>query len=287
VALVAPAARLRGADIDLQDKGVALLESWGLRVRVLMPGRGHFYLAGTDAERVGGLHDALSDDAIRAIFCLRGGYGSLRLLNLLDPALTVREKLLIGYSDITALHYGVARLWPCVQLIHGPNLATRQLLGNGADAQLTRDALHRAVFLEDSPVVESVAYVHDGQGQGPVIGGCLTMIAGLLGGPNLPSARDRVVFLEDTGEAPYRIDRMLTQLLNAEFFDGARGVVFGSMPKCEDGINSLGAVIDDVLGKLDIPLAVGLRSGHGEVNISVRIGAHATLNAQSCVVEVG
>jgi muramoyltetrapeptide carboxypeptidase LdcA involved in peptidoglycan recycling len=165
VALVAPAARLKGGDIGLQDKGVALLESWGLRVRVLLPSHGHLYLA----------------------------------------------------------------------------VPTRN--------RRARSSRQRTLFLEQSPVVEPVAYVHDGHGQGPLIGGCLTMIAGLLGSPYLPSAMDRVVSL--------------------------------------DGINSLGAVIEDVLGSLDIPLAIGLRSGHGDVNISIRIGAPTTLDAQSGVVEVG
>jgi muramoyltetrapeptide carboxypeptidase len=286
VALVAPAARLRGRDEGLHAQGVALLESWGLRVRVLVPSRGHFYLAGTDQERVAGIHEALGDDAIRALFCLRGGYGSPRLLPLLDPNLRVADKLLVGYSDITALHGAVARLWPSMQLIYGPNLATHQLLAAGSDADLTRESLHRVLFSDPSPTIEPVDYVHEGQGRGPLVGGCLTMVAGLLGGPSLPAAAGRVVLLEDTGESPYRVDRMLTQLRNAEFFAGAEGVVFGRMPKCEDGINSLGAVIEDVLGPLGIPIAIGFRTGHGDVNLSVRLGAETTLDSASGVVSV-
>lgn len=267
--VIAPATQLRGADATLLDEAVALLESWGLHVTVRVERSHHFYLAGADEARAAHLAAALTDPHTRAIFCTRGGYGSPRLLARLDPGLSPGAKLLVGYSDVTALHLAAACPWPRVRPIHGPNLATRELLGPGPGRERNRLSLHRALFDPAYAVDEAVEFLVPGRAEGPLVGGCLSLVTSMLGTPFALRTRDAVLFLEDVGEAPYRIDRMLTQLRLAGAFDGVRGVVFGAMHDCKDAYNDLRDVIRDALGGLAVPVAFGLPSGHVPVNLAL------------------
>ena len=283
VSVIAPASQCRSADRDLLAAGVALLERWRLRVRVRVDESYHFYLAGPDAVRAGHLLDALDDEETRAIFCMRGGYGSLRLLSALAGAPAPTPRLLVGFSDITALHLACARHWPGVQAVHGPNLATRQLLGEGAACEANRRALYTALFEPHRPVSAPIRNLWPGRATGPLVGGCLSLIASCLGTPFALEARGAVLFLEDVDEAPYRIDRMLTQARLAGLFDGVAGIVFGDMQGCQDAHNDLWAVIGDALQGLDLPIGIGLPSGHGPENLSLRLGEMAELDADSGV----
>lgn len=286
VALIAPASQLRGADVGLHHRAVDLLKSWGLRVRDLVPNTSAFYLAGSDQQRAEAVNKALTDDRIRAVFCLRGGYGSPRILRLLDQRLDVPNKLLVGYSDMTALQMAVQTRWPNIELVYGPNVATKQLLDRGSDARQTRSALHRTLFEPPAPRSHHLTFVCSGSAGGALTGGCLTMVSGLVGTGFLPDPRGKIVLLEDTSEPPYRIDRMLTQLLNAGFFAGVRGVVFGRMPRCEDGMNDLAAVVADLLEPLGIPIALGLPTGHGDLNLALRLEHDASMNSSEATVTV-
>jgi len=276
--IIAPAAQLRGADAGLLDAAVSLLESWGLRVTVRVERSHHFYLAGTDAARADHLVAALTDPDTNAIFCTRGGYGSPRLLAHLAPDLSPGPKVLVGYSDITALHLAAARLWPQVSLVHGPNLATREILGTGPACERNRLSLRRALFDPAYVVDETVEFLVPGSAEGSLVGGCLSLVTSMLGTRFALSTEDVILFLEDVGEAPYRIDRMLTQLRNAGAFAGVRGVVFGAMRDCKDAYNDVRDVIRDVLSGYTFPIAFGLESGHSETNLSLRLGAHAQLD---------
>ena len=265
------------------DAGVALLERWQLRVRVRVDEAYHFYLAGPDQVRAGHLLEALADGETRAIFCMRGGYGSMRLLPALAHAPAPTPRLLVGFSDITALHLACARLWPELRAIHGPNLATRQLLGEGAACEMNRRALHAALFDPHHSMSTPIRALRRGCASGPLVGGCLSLLASCLGTPYAPEARGAVLFLEDVDEAPYRIDRMLTQARLAGLFDGVAGIVFGDMQGCRDVHNDLWAVIDDALQGLDVPIGSGLPCGHGPENLSLRLGEMAELDADGGV----
>lgn len=280
VAVIGPASQLRGADRDLLPAAISLLESWGLRPRLRLAAESHMYLAGTDKIRAEHLLAGLTDDATRAIFCLRGGYGSMRLLPYLSADLRPTPKLLVGYSDVTALHAAIGNLWPHLELIHGPNVATRQLLGASSGSKLTRQSLRDALFLEDRGLTEKVEFLRPGMASGPLVGGCLSMLVSLLGTRYEPDTEGTILFLEDSGEAPYRIDRMLTQLKLARKLEGVRGVIFGVMHNCRDSYNDLRDVMKEVLEGADYPIAMGLRSGHGEVNLSLRLRATAELNSE-------
>jgi len=283
VAILLPAAQLPEAEVGLLAEAACLLESWGLRVKMCAERTNHFYLAGTDAARAAHLHAALADPAIRAIFGARGGYGSMRLLPHLDPNLDPNldpgEKFLVGFSDITALHLVAAKLWPRVRALHGPNIASRHFLGDQPEAERNRAVLRQALFDPDYRVEAPAAFLREGKASGPLIGGCLSLVAAMLGSKFVPDTKESILFLEDVREAPYRIDRMLVQLRNAGLFSGTAGVVFGEMHECQDGINDLREIIRDVLAAFSFPIAFGLPAGHGPTNIALPLGAHAVLDS--------
>lgn len=279
VAIIAPAARPAPEDANLLEAAVTLLEAWGLSVQVRTGEACHFYLAGSDEERAAHLHAALADPGIRAIFCARGGYGCTRLFTHLDPGLRPGQKFLVGYSDITALHLAAKHLWPQVASIHGPNIATRQFLMSTAAAGQNRDALHRALFDPEYEVDAPVEFLRPGRASGPLAGGCLSLLAGALGSRFAPATDGAILLLEDVGEKPYRIDRMLVQLRNAGMFSTVRGVVFGVMHECSDDANDLRAIIRDVLAGTTFPIAFGLGAGHGETNIALSLGLPTSLDA--------
>ena len=281
VAVVAPAAQIPRTERELVGRGITLLESWGLRVDLRIEQGNRFYLAGDDSVRAAHLNAVLADDGIVAIFCMRGGYGSARILRLLDPTISSAPKFIVGYSDITTLHLGLPRMWPQIVPVHGPNLATPQLLGDGESSEANRRALHAALFSETWRFTSSAPFLRTGRARGPLIGGCLSLVVGTLGTPFAPRTEGRVLFLEDSGEAPYRIDRMLTHLRNAGVLESVAGIAFGSLRGCVDPYNNVNDVIRDLFSDLNIPVVVGLPCGHGETNLALRFGANVEMNSDT------
>ena len=284
VAIVAPASQLRGDERHFVERAADVLVSWGLRPEILVESTHHFYLAGRDEPRAGHLQRALSDPETKAIFCTRGGYGSPRLLRLLVAPDTRCEKFLVGYSDITALHMCMARLCPDLVRIHGPNVATKQFLDDGADAHFNRNSLRALLFGEAVPPHQTLKFIKAGVSTGRLEGGCLSMIVNTIGTRFAPSTAGSILFLEDVGEPPYKVDRMLTHLSNAGLFDRVAGVVLGAMHKCEDPYNPLEEVVADVFRTFSFPVAMGLQSGHGPRNQCLRLGDTACLDSRdSCI----
>lgn len=277
VALVAPAGQVRTVDRPLLDAAVALLEGWGLRVRLGVETDHHFYLAGEDRKRAAHLVSALSDPDVRAVFCTRGGYGSARLWPALRNAGIASPRLLVGFSDITSLHLIAQRRWPGIECVHGPNLATAQL--HGDHAIVNRDALHRALF-DWQPETVTLQTVVSGRARGPLVGGCLSLVAAAMGTPYQLDTDNSVVLLEDTGEAPYRIDRMLVHLCNGGVFDNAAGVVLGTMPGCVDPYNDLLEIVSELMTPLGLPVLAGLATGHGDRNRAVRLNRFVELDGE-------
>jgi len=280
VSIIAPASQFRGADRHLLDAGVEILRSWNLDPIVRVDAGHHFYLAGSDEIRAGHLRDSLMAPDEKAIFCTRGGYGVPRLLQRLQ-GLVPPPKIIVGYSDITALHLAASRLWPQLELVHGPNIATQQLLGSEPECEVNRQALHRALFVGDRYHQSAIEFLRPGRTSGPLVGGCLSLVASSIGTPFSPLIDNAILFLEDSGEPPYRIDRMVTQLRNAGIFDSVAGVVFGRMHKCSDPYNDLRAVISDLFREAPFPVAFGVSSGHGPLNRSIRLGGMAQLDSDA------
>lgn len=272
VAIVSPASQMRGADVDLIGQAIDVLRSWSLQVDDLTCPDHHFYLAGRDEDRYASLKEALRDPGIRAVFCTRGGYGTARLYRFFEPSLSdIPGKYVVGYSDLSALHLAMASNSSVVR-VHGPNVATSQFLSQSEAGVRNRESLRSFLFSDQWRLAAPVRAIREGVAEGTLEGGCLSLLVSALGSRFAPSASGSIAFIEDTGEPPYKIDRMLVQLKNAGYFHGVQGIVFGQMKKCTDPHNDLIEVIKDVLRDFQGPIGFGLPSGHGELNLSIPLG---------------
>lgn len=258
--------------------GVSLLRAAGFEVYQrddLLARDG--YLAGDDARRVSELMELVNDPNIDGIICARGGYGCDRILPMLDAAAFRRAaKPLVGYSDVTAL-----LLWQhrCAGLMgfHGP------MLDHGAD--LDRAALdHLIQQLTGEGALPSTLRgqaLVGGQATGRIIGGSLTLLAASIGSPWELDTRGAILLIEDVGERPYRIDRMLQQLRAAGKFEKLAAVGVGSFESCLDERcpqPDVDTVIENALRPLGIPIVCGLPFGHTKPNFAWPVGGRATID---------
>jgi muramoyltetrapeptide carboxypeptidase len=231
------------------------------------------YLAGPDAVRAEALRTALFDPEMRAVLCARGGSGAGRLLPLLNVASTP-TKLLVGFSDVTALH---AALQSDGRVsVHGP--VVTQLADQPQDAvdrlfQLLEGGLPPPL-VGGTPLVEGVA-------EGPLLGGNLAVLTSLVGTSFLPDTRGAVLLLEDDGEQPYRLDRLWTHLRNAGILAGLAGIALGDFTNCERPGASWAArdVLRTLAEETGLPCAVGFSVGHGPVNLALSLGTRVRLDA--------
>ena len=238
------------------------------------------YLAGDDARRAGELCDALGDPLVKGVIAARGGYGSLRLLPRLWPA-PLRDgsppghsKLLVGFSDITALHCALQAMGQVS--VHGPSvnqLATQPHAVVERFFALLEDAAAPAAGIAGTPLVGGVA-------EGPLIGGNLSLLTRLLGTPWLPRLDGAILLLEDVTEAPYRLDRMWTHLRLAGVLDRVRGLALGEFTECEDPGAAFSSqdVLWGLAAETGLPCVAGLPIGHGAVNVPVALGTRVRLD---------
>ena len=262
----------------------ALYARFGYRCRVY-PGclQRSGYLAGDDGVRLADLHAALADDEVAALHAVRGGYGCMRLLDRVDTTLLRRRpKLLIGYSDITALH----ALWARHGLptLHAPMAASDLLLpGQDPSRIADRDALfallQRGLRAGEvlAPTLQTVELHVGGRAEGRLIGGNLSLVAALLGTPWAWDAQDALLFLEDVNEEAYRVDRLLTQLRLAGVLQAAAGFVIGSFTESDAPTG----LLQQTLAPLGKPLLAGWPSGHGTPNRPLPMGLRAVLDADA------
>jgi muramoyltetrapeptide carboxypeptidase len=275
VRVIAPASPF---DPELLERGLAVLrERLGLlpRHRADLGARLR-YLAGDDARRLDEWREAVADPEARAIFCARGGYGTMRLLPSIDPAsLVAAPKLLVGFSDVTALHAVLNRAG--LATVHGPVLT--QLGRAPAEA-----VAHLAAVLTGGPRPDGAgltgsATLRPGRAVGPVLGGSLSLLAHLCGTPFLPSFAGAILLLEDVDERPYRLDRYLTQLGLSGALRGVAAVALGQFTSCDaQGVAGADVVREWAVG-LGVPAIDGLPVGHEDSNHAVPLGATATLLA--------
>jgi muramoyltetrapeptide carboxypeptidase len=251
----------------------------------------HGYLAGKDEDRASDVNKMFADKSIDAIYCLRGGYGSPRMLPYLDfSTIAKNPKVLVGYSDVTALLNAIYARTGIVTF-HGP-------IANQTFSEYTVKNFKNVLFepnhnieLATPPLFEAVegqaekdnrlTTVTPGTATGRLIGGNLSLLVKLVGTPYEPDYTDKILFLEDVEEAPYRMDGMLTHLLIAGRLEKLAGIAFGKCTDCEaKGASlSLEQVINDRLGGLNIPVLKGLMIGHIEDMATIPIGVLATLDA--------
>jgi muramoyltetrapeptide carboxypeptidase len=287
VGVVAPASSWEGRSELL--RGIAGLEAWGLRVKLgEHVNDRHGYMAGRDDDRAADLHAMVADDAVRAVVCLRGGYGMPRLIPLLDEAVfAANPKAICGFSDLTTLHLAAGQ-WGNVISFYSNGAS-----GVGAPevTEFSKQSLHRALFSDepygpvgpdpDDPWVRSVV---GGRVTARLAGGCVGLLTAAIGTRLQPDFRGRIVCLEEIELEGYALDGMLTHLRNAGLLDGAAGIVVGDVTtKWSGGIAELSAedIVEEVLGPLGVPLVFGLPIGHGKHHATVPLGALATLDADA------
>jgi muramoyltetrapeptide carboxypeptidase len=245
------------------------------------------YLAGNDWDRAHELEAAIADPETSMILAVRGGYGVARMLPHIDlTGLARRPKIVCGYSDLTALHAAIQHRTGLVSF-HGPNLVNG-LGGDAAETAVEVAGLMALVTGEGgegwslcpASAAAALRCVSPGSAEGPLVGGNLSVLAAMVGTPDEPAYDGAILFLEDTGEAPYRIDRMLTQLLSGGRLDRVAGIVLGyfSDPG-ETGRPDAGEVLAERLAPLGTPLLAGFPAGHEHPNLPLPMGAIVRLDA--------
>jgi muramoyltetrapeptide carboxypeptidase len=241
------------------------------------------YFAGTVEERLSDLHRAFSDPDVAAIICARGGYGSNYLLPSLDlDLIRARPKPFFAYSDHTAIQTWIHEQTGLVSF-HGPMCAADFSVQDGVHLDSFRAALTGGT-LHAGPE-QGMRVLRPGRARGTLYGGCLSILTASLGTPYAPHTEGKLLFLEDIGAKPYQIDRMLRHLILAGKLEGVRGFVFGEMLDCASpgaGPDLLDRVILHVLADYDVPIAIGLRSGHvSRGNVTLPFGIEAELDLVS------
>lgn len=290
VALVAPGSPIKPEKFDNALRNV---EALGLEPlysdRVYLK---HGYLAGTDEERIRDLHTYFADDSVKAIWALRGGYGCTRLLPYLDYSLIKKNpKIVLGYSDITALLLAIHAKTGMVGF-HGP-VASSSILPSYNLSQLKSLLFEGGTPNKTIPFQpqsdaksEDVAYViYPGKAHGKLIGGNLSLLVNLPNTPFAPSYKNKIVFIEDVGEKPYRIDRMLTYLMAATDLAEASGIILGVFADCEPDVDdaslTLKETLMDRLAPLKIPCFYGATFGHVTDICTFPIGISAAFDTDS------
>jgi muramoyltetrapeptide carboxypeptidase len=273
IGVVAPASPF---DREKFDNGIAVLKSFGFRVHI--PDNlfdTEKYLAGSDQHRADILNRLFEDKAVNGIICARGGYGSIRILSLIDyNMIKENPKIFCGFSDISAI---LSALYSRSGLVvfHGPVVTS---LGNSTD--LTKKGLLTAFTTDEIMNIEAEAgiTIQSGAARGPVTGGNLTTLCHLVGTPFEPDFKNHILFLEDRGEAVYRLDRMLAHMHLAGCFEGIAGLIIGSFEDCgpmDDIFELFAAVFDEYR----VPILGGFDAGHGKSNVTIPMGVEAELYA--------
>ena len=272
IGVAAPSARF---DEKLFAKGVECIKKMGFRVRVPKGIFGELrYLAGADQDRAGVINELFSDPEVKGIISVRGGFGAMRILDLLDwEAIQENPTLFMGFSDASALISGLISK-AGLKAVHGPNLVSLAKAGKG-----TLDGFHRAVTGQVRQIaVDQGKCLRSGEATGQLVGGNLATLVHMVGTRFQPEFDNGILFIEDVGEPAYKIDRMLSQMKMAGMFDRIKGVVTGSFEDCANP-EYIPQIVGEVFGALDIPVLMGLPAGHGEVNLSLPMGEAVSLDA--------
>lgn len=282
-------------DLTRIDKGVKYLEKLGYQVEVgRNVGQNHGYLAGKDEARLADLHYMFRKKEVKAIFCVRGGYGTPRLLDAIDYSLIKKNpKIFVGYSDITALQMAFLKKTGLVTFA-GPMLAvdfwnevspfTEEMFW----AMVTSKKKFGKVL---NPNSEKFHILRSGSAENQLIGGNLSLIASLIGTGYLPSFRDKILMIEEIGEPPYRIDRMFSQMKLSGVFSQISGIILGRFVDCYESDQfkktlTLNEVIEDYLGNLEMPVVYNFKHGHIKDNITMAFGLNYRINTPKCTVEI-
>lgn len=292
IGLISPASS--PDDMQSVENGTTYLENLGYNVILgKNVGKSTGYLAGTDQERIDDIHFMFGKKEVKAIFCLRGGYGTPRILDKIDyKIIRNNPKILVGYSDITALQMAIMQKTGLVTFA-GPMVA-----GDfGREINSFTEKMFWSVITSNKkygkvtqPGDEHIFSLTKGLARGRIIGGNLAVFASLLGTPYMPPFKEKILLLEEVGEMPYRVDRMLNQLRLNKVFSQVKGVILGAFTDCNEHdplkkTLTLGEVIGQYFQSVKIPVAYNFKHGHLTSNITVPFGIAVKLNANRGIVE--
>ena len=281
-------------DLSTVENGAKYLEKLGYRVEIgKNVGQNFGYLAGTDQQRVDDLHYMFKKKDIKAIFCARGGYGTPRLLDKIDYSLIRRNpKILVGYSDITALQMAIMKKTGLVTFA-GPMLS----MDFQSDISEFTEEMFWKILTSNKkygrisqPDDEKIFELHKGQARGRILGGNLSVFTSLVGTQYFPDLKDRILILEEIGEMPYRIDRLLNQLRLHKAFVHIKGVILGAFIDCNEHdplkkTLSLGEVISEYLEGTKMPVVYNFKHGHIRNSITVPFGIVTKINTSKNMIE--
>ena len=269
IGVIAPAGKVNQDDLN---RGVTYLEKRGYRVVL---GRHvektHRYFAGEDRDRADDFLEMMQNKEIDAVICARGGSGAARIIPYIDPIHSLPKKIFVGCSDITTLLLYLSSKHRFVTF-HGPMVAPQ--IGDcpsNPKGDEAADYLFRVLSGENVKMcVPEMTALKPGTADGILTGGCLSLICTTIGTPYEMDTRDRILFIEDIGEVPYRIDRMLYFLKMLNKFKDIRGLIFGQMPGCH--AERLPEIIMEIFSEFDFPIWFGFPSGHGDSLFTLPIG---------------
>ena len=288
VAIVAPSGILKNRTNEI-EQAKKLLKNWGLHVIVgkhVFSKSHHF--AGTDNERYEDLQNALDNPKISAIWCARGGYGTVRILDKLDyTKFKKHPKWIIGYSDITALHNQIHNLG--FQSIHAMMCTSLQDDLNSISKTIStfKDALFGTPL---SYTINSSKYNKTGDVSGEITGGNLTLLHTMLGSKTSINTSGKILFIEEIGEYKYHIDRMLQSLKRAGYFNNCKGIIIGGMTKIKKNTTPWGASIEqlilDVFAEYNFPIMFNMPAGHAKDNRALILGKtiHLSINNKTSTI---
>ena len=274
VAIVAPSGILKNRAGEIQQ-AQTLLKSWGLHSTVgkhVFSQNNHF--AGTEDERCEDFQNALDDSKISAIWCARGGYGSVRILDKLNwETFKQNPKWIIGYSDITAIHNQVHN--EGVESLHA--MMCVNMTKDLSEISTTISTFKNTLFGQPlSYTLEGSSYNKTGSNSGQLVGGNLTMLHTMLGSKSTFDTSGKILFIEEIGEYKYHIDRMLQSLKRAGYFDNCNGIIVGDMSKLRKNTTLWGTSIEqlvlDALSEYDFPIAFNMPAGHEKDNRALILG---------------
>lgn len=282
VAITAPSSPVSDEKLAVSIESVKFL---GLEPVVMSSCRMHHgYLAGSDSQRADDINAAFCDNDIKGIFCLRGGYGTTRILPMIDfDMIRKNPKVFIGYSDISSLHFNINQKSGLITF-HGPMPTTDYRVHEG----FTNDSLRSYLFTPEklrevtNPAGEKIHLLRGGTASGRLVGGNLSLMAGTLGSPYEVDTKGKILFIEDVDEQPFRIDKMLTALSLAGKFRDCAGIILGTFERCEEKEHpalSLMEIFEEVVLPWDKPTILNLRAGHIYPQSTLPMGAEIMLEA--------
>jgi muramoyltetrapeptide carboxypeptidase len=293
IGLIAPAST--PSTEEAIEKGATYLENLGYRVKFGKHIRNiNGYLAGTDKERAEDFNNMVRDKDVKAIFAIRGGYGTPRILQMIDySTLKQNPKIIVGYSDITALQLAIFRKIGLVTF-SGPMTGTDMWkdFDPYTEEHFWRliTSTKRIVVLKN-PIDEPLKILKTGNARGRMLGGNLSLIACLMGTQFLPKLRDSILFLEEVEEAPYRVDRMLAQLLNAGVLRKLAGLILGKFTDClptnpHDPQLTIEQVLEEYAEKILCPVMNNFQYGHIPRKLTVPLGLETRIDTKRGRIEV-